>query len=91
MPQTLPFWGIVVIFLIQMWIPQKFELKIDLLINLVLGLILTVSWMLLIHYIYIINYTGTKVANAIPFAPILALGVVPFYRFIYHLNEDKAS
>ena len=91
MPQTLPFWGIIGIFLMQMGNPCKFEMKVDLLINLILGLILTVGWMLLIHYIYIVNYTETWVANTMPFTPIIAMVAVPLHRITIHLKDDRAS
>jgi hypothetical protein len=65
-----------------MTIPHRLDFKLDILTNLVIGIILTVSWMLLIDYIYISNYTGTWEAVAIPLTPILSLIVVPLNRII---------
>jgi hypothetical protein len=83
MPQTLPFWAILGIISIQVvGIPHRLQLKYDLLVNLVLGIILTISWMVLVHYIFIVNHTGDWEASSIPLTPIMALIAVPLHRTV---------
>jgi hypothetical protein len=79
-PQTLPLWVILGLFLIQMGFPHRLKLRYDLLFNLFLGIIFTLSWMLLVHYIFIMNYSGTWTMYSFPLTPLLALFVVPMYR-----------
>jgi len=88
MPQTLPFWIILGIILIQMTIPHRLELKKEILTNLVIGIILIVSWVLLMDYFYISNYTGTWEAFAVPLTPILALIAVPIQRVMIRRNNE---
>ena len=83
MPQTLPFWAILGIILIQMvGIPHRLQLKYDVLVNLVLGIILTVSWMFLVQIIYIEGYAEAWEPSTIPLIPILALFAVPLHRIV---------
>ena len=92
MPQTLPFWAILGIILTQMTgVPYRLNLKYDLLFNLILGIILTISWMFLVQIIYIESFSGDWVASTIPFIPILAMIAVPLHRIFTRGEMDTHS
>jgi hypothetical protein len=69
--------------------PFRINFNYELLVNLLIGIVLTICWILLTQATYISRYSEPWIAFAFPLTPLLAMIMVPFYRLEIRKDMEK--
>lgn len=83
---VLPFWGLVGLVLLQMFVKPRTKMERDIWLNLVFSFLIIAIWSVSVELIFV--SPSSRVPDWYPITPIAALILVPIYR-VYRFDWSK--